>query len=68
MVKVTFRGSVTSETVESTRYRLLCASNLSTPLAVASPLPLEVLQETDLKAKPEDLFPENSEQVLDQNE
>ena len=68
MVKGTFRGSETSETVESTRYALLCANNLSTPLEVASPLPLEVLQETDLKAKPEDLFPENSEQVLDQNE
>ena len=68
MVKNTFRGSVTSETVESTRYGLLCASNLSTPLEVASPLPLEVLQETDLKAKPEDLFPENSEQLLEQNE
>ena len=68
MVKGTFRGSETSETVESTRYALLCANNLSTPLAVASPLPLEVLEETDLKAKPEDLFPENSEQVLDQKE
>ena len=68
MGKLTFRGSVTSETVESTRYGLLCANNLSTPLAVASPLPLEVLQVIDLKAKPEDLFPENSEQVLDQNE
>ncbi len=68
MGKLTFRGSVTSETVESTRYGLLCANNLSTPLEVASPLPLEVLQETDLKAKPEDLFPKNSEQVLDQNE
>ena len=68
MVKNTFRGPITSETVESTRYGLLCANNLSTPLALASPLPLEVLQETDLKAKPEDLFPENSEQVLEQNE
>ena len=68
MVKGTIRGSVTSETVESTHYGLLCANNLSTPLAVTSPLPLEVLQETDLKAKPEDLFRENSEQVLDQNE
>ena len=68
MVKNTFRGSVTSETVESTRYGLLCANNLSTPLEVASPLPLEVLQETDLKAQPEDLFPENSEQLLERSE
>ena len=68
MVKNTFRGSVMSETVESTRYGLLCANNLSTPLAVASPLPLEALQDTDLKTKPEDLFPENSEQVIERSE
>ena len=59
MVKNTFRGSVTSETVESTRYGLLCANNLSTPLEVASPLPLETIPENATIAKAEDLFPED---------
>ena len=59
MGKVTWRGFVTSSATESINYALLCANNTSTPLEVASGIPLELLPENATIAKAEDLFPED---------
>ena len=59
MGNVTWKGFVTESTINSVEYGLLCSSNSSTPLEVASPLPLETIPENATIAKAEDLFPED---------
>ena len=55
MGNVTWKGFVTESTINSVEYGLLCSSNSSTPLEVASPLPLETIPENATIAKAEDL-------------
>ena len=60
MAKVTWKGFVTESTINSVKYGLLCSSNSSTPLEVASPIPHCLLPEGTPEMDPEDLFPDES--------
>ena len=60
MAKYTWKGFVTESTINSVEYGLLCSSNSSTPLEVASPIPVYLLPEGTPEMDPEDLFPDES--------